>query len=360
MTNIIDVAVSENRKPDEIDLLELLRLIWRKKWWVVLSTIIFTVVAAVYAFTAKEEWTSSALVKQPQVSELGNYLSLQNEYANIIQNQAFSAEKLSTELFDQFSTLLFSNDIKRQFFEQSEWYIQSISDKDSVAKQRFLADLLQRYLQVARPDLKKNPNAIGITISFAAELPSDAQYVLTAYIEFVNKKVLVAQQQDFISRLEQQVNTLNFQKDQLEQKTKITRQEQLNNLANALSIAKNADIVDYFNGTLASNQGSLEILLGKDDSKFKLNDNSYLFMQGEKYLQAQLDTLKDAELIYPIEYYTTKNQLSLLIPLIEKAEQGITASSYHYLASPDYPVTKDKPKRALIMLIGLILGVLFS
>ncbi|TNH18295.1 chain-length determining protein, partial [Testudinibacter sp. TR-2022] len=292
MTNIIDVAVSENRKPDEIDLLELLRLIWRKKWWVVLSTIIFTVVAAVYAFTAKEEWTSSALVKQPQVSELGNYLSLQNEYANIIQNQAFSAEKLSTELFDQFSTLLFSNDIKRQFFEQSEWYIQSISDKDSVAKQRFLADLLQRYLQVARPDLKKNPNAIGITISFAAELPSDAQYVLTAYIEFVNKKVLVAQQQDFISRLEQQVNTLNFQKDQLEQKTKITRQEQLNNLANALSIAKNADIVDYFNGTLASNQGSLEILLGKDDSKFKLNDNSYLFMQGEKYLQAQLDTLK--------------------------------------------------------------------
>lgn len=34
--------------------------------------------------------------------------------------------------------------------------------------------------------------------------------------------------------------------------------------------------------------------------------------------------------------------------------------AYYYLSPPDYPVVKDKPKNALILAIGFIIGMLLS
>ena len=42
----------------EIDLIELIRTLWNKKLWIVLSAFFCTAIAAGYAFTAKEQWTS--------------------------------------------------------------------------------------------------------------------------------------------------------------------------------------------------------------------------------------------------------------------------------------------------------------
>lgn len=64
------------RSHDEIDLIELFRILWSKKWWIVISTIIFTILAGVYAFAAKEQWTSKAEVVEPQLVDLGDYLNL--------------------------------------------------------------------------------------------------------------------------------------------------------------------------------------------------------------------------------------------------------------------------------------------
>ena len=69
MTNV------SSQKQDEIDLIELLRVLWVKKVWIVLSAFVFTAIAGVYAFTAKEQWTSTAIVVTPRSTDLGNIIT---------------------------------------------------------------------------------------------------------------------------------------------------------------------------------------------------------------------------------------------------------------------------------------------
>ena len=53
-------------------------------------------------------------------------------------------------------------------------------------------------------------------------------------------------------------------------------------------------------------------------------------------------------------------QLALLNNLEGNVEKENNVSAYYYLSEPDYPVVKDKPKKALILAIGFILGTLLS
>ncbi|XHN74201.1 O-antigen chain length determining protein Wzz [Lonepinella sp. MS14437] len=57
----------------QIDSIELSNVLWKKMLWIVVSTRAFTVIAGIYMFTAKEQWTSKAEVILPKVSSLGEY-----------------------------------------------------------------------------------------------------------------------------------------------------------------------------------------------------------------------------------------------------------------------------------------------
>ena len=96
MTNV------SSQKQDEIDLIELLRVVWVKKVWIVLSAFVFTAIAGVYAFTAKEQWTSTAIIVAPRTTDLGSLLPARAEYARIIDHSDFSAVKLSDSLYGHY------------------------------------------------------------------------------------------------------------------------------------------------------------------------------------------------------------------------------------------------------------------
>ena len=52
--------------------------------------------------------------------------------------------------------------------------------------------------------------------------------------------------------------------------------------------------------------------------------------------------------------------MALLNNLEGNVEKENNASAYYYLSEPDYPVVKDKPKKALILAIGFIIGLILS
>ena len=95
-------------------------------------------------------------------------------------------------------------------------------------------------------------------------------------------------------------------------------------------------------------------------SDSKLSDGSYLFMLGEKYLQAQVDTLKNAPLVYPLNYYNIEKQANLLNVLEKKVEKDSAVSGYYYLSEPDYPVQRDWPKRLILLIVGFVFGIVLS
>ena len=361
MSNIYSQKINET---DGVDLIELIRILWTKKLWIIISAFIFMAISAGYAFTAKEQWTSKSVVIAPKVANLGDYLSFRSEYASILDIKDFSQDKVAETVFNDFKTALFSRSLKEAFFSQSKWFdTYSANNANSEeAKQKLLSNLVDKNLIVTVPDPKKDPNSIGVNVSFAAETPKEAQDVLLDYIQFVNQWVLAENKKDFLANINLVLSGFEVQKNKIERDIETVRQIQLENLTTALDIAKSAGIKDY-SKSLSGNVSVPEVLLGDAKVPFsdsKLSDGSYLFMLGEKYLQAQVDTLKNAPLVYPLNYYNIEKQANLLNLLEKKVEKEGAVRGYYYLSEPDYPVQRDWPKRLILLILGFFLGVMFS
>ena len=361
MSNIYSQKINET---DGVDLIELIRILWTKKLWIIISAFIFMAISAGYAFTAKEQWTSKSVVIAPKVANLGDYLSFRSEYASILDIKDFSQDKVAETVFNDFKIALFSRSLKEAFFSQSKWFdtyaTKNVNSQE--AKLKLLSNLVDKNLIVTVPDPKKDPNSIGVNVSFAAETPKEAQDVLLDYIQFVNQWVLAENKKDFLANINSVLSGLEVQKNKIERDTETVRQIQLENLTTALDIAKSAGIKDY-SKSLSGNVSVPEVLLGDAKVPFsdsKLSDGSYLFMLGEKYLQAQVDTLKNAPLVYPLNYYNIEKQANLLNVLEKKVEKEGAVRGYYYLSEPDYPVIKDKPQKGLIIVIGFIIGLMIS
>lgn len=351
-------------KNNEIDLIELISILWKKKLWIILSSFIFTAIASVYAFTAKEQWTSSAEVIAPRTLDLGDYFSVRKEYARILGGE-FDTGATASNLFSQFNLLSESLDERRKFFVQSDFYKKKVEGKSETEKAQILSELISKHITIKKPDSKKEPDLIGNKISFYAETPDDAQNVLSQFISEINKAAYKIELDNFLLYFNELIADLNYEKTKFERDLSIHKSVQLENLENALKIAKEAGITEYTKSFgLTNNQSAIQQALTVSEAKIplsdsKLSDGTYLFMLGEKYLKAQLDVLKNSSIVYPPRYYQVSSLLSELEPLLIKAKQA-KANAFSYQASPDYPVKRDWPKRLLLLVIGFILGFLIS
>ena len=345
------------KRNDEIDLIELIKVLWNKKIWILISAFIFTAIAGVYAFTAKEKWTSKAEVIAPRIIDLGDYFNLKKEYALIIDTE-FDPNALIKELYSKFELFAYSLDERESFFSQSSIYKKLAEGKSKGEQLEILSDLVLEDISIVKPDIKKDPDAIGTKINFVAQTAEDAQQTLNDFVSYINQKAFSLDLNEFLIWINERIKALTYEKSLIEQNLSIQKTVQVENLIKALDIAKAAGIKEY-TSTLTGNNVSIPTIAASDAkiplSDSKLSDGTYLFMLGEKYLKAQLDTIKNTALIYPPRYYDIQEQLKkleLLLPRIKDAK----AQTYTYQASPVYPVKIDWPKRGLLLAVGFVLG----
>lgn len=366
MTNNIQQHPQTN---DEIDLVELIRVLWKNKLQIIAITAITTILAAAYAFTAKEQWTSKATVIAPRLSDMGEYLAIRREYNRILQTEAIDSNALSANLFANFSQLARSTDVRNAFFTQSDIYKQLTKNKDEFRKIQILSDLSNKATKIIIPDPKITSNAIGYDITFSAETPVDAQKTLKTFVNFVNAETIKIELDNCLIDFENTLKTLKYEKIIHSEDVNLLQKLQLDYLNKAYEIANIAGIEDYYNNTSDESTSNITNILQTkifpqtraqiflEDSQ--LFNNSFLFMLGKKYLKAQIDTLNKKEKIYPTRYYQIDSQIKQLEPLLEQVK-NIKYQVYHYHASPNYSVRKDKPRRVIILAIGIMVGLFIS
>ncbi|MGX2966537.1 LPS O-antigen chain length determinant protein WzzB [Ursidibacter sp. B-7004-1] len=345
---------------DEIDLIELIKVLWDKKLWIILSAFLSTAIAGIYAFTAKEQWTSKAEIIAPKTVDLGSYFNIRKEYARITGGE-FDANSLSNGLFSKFNLLSESLDEHRKFFTQSDYYNTLIEGKTEQEKLLVLSDLV-KDISITKPDPKKEPDLIGGRLSFSAETPSQAQNVLQQFIAFIDVSAYKLELENFLINFNELLSDLKYEKSKFERDLNIQKKVQIDNLNNALNIAKEAGIKEYSRITNLNDTTVAQVALSDNKiplSDSKLSDGTYLFMLGEKYLKAQMDVIANNEIIYPPRYHQVTELLKELEPLFDKAKAS-SAKAFSYQASPDFPVLKDKPKKAIILGIGLVVGLVLS
>ncbi len=326
---------------DEIDLRELVLVLWPQKVLILLVTGVFAVAGIVYAMTARQVWTSQAVISEPSVSQVVALQLAVDKLQAIMSGSPLTTPEFSSlerpAIYQSFISAFNSMNNKRDFLTQEGVYAaemekNKISHKrDGYALMRTLAESVSAKIQ--------DKTSQEITLSFSAETPELALQRLENYIEFVQQRQLKRKNVELQSIWQNRIKTLIAQYDSVKADTLQKRQEELQRVGYSLRISKAAGV---------------DLPLERIDSQEIFN-----IQLGAKGLAEKLkimNEIKDPELLNP-ELGKIRLQLSSLKSL---KLQNADFQSFNMIDSPEEPFARDKPKRPLIVVLATLLGFMLG
>lgn len=149
----------QNHDQEQIDLIDLLVQLWRGKMTIIISVIVAIALAIGYLAVAKEKWTSTAIITQPDVGQIAGY----NNAMNVIYGQAApKVPDLQEALIGRFSSAFSA--LAETLDNQKE--PEKLTIEPSVKNQQ-----------------------LPLTVSYVGQTAEDAQMKLAQYIQQVDDKV---------------------------------------------------------------------------------------------------------------------------------------------------------------------------
>ncbi len=335
---------------DEIDLVELFRTLWKQKAKIALITAATTLVAGIYAFTAEEVWTSKAVITAPKASDMGEFYQLaQNLERNApmvttpdgMQTKTEDAKQLQfanlqTNVFKEFKDTLNSLDERREFVVSSDFYKEKIKGKPQRDQKIILKEITEKDIKyTAADDVKKTFD----TIALSANTSKQSQILLQQYIASVNAKVVKNNEHELTLLLIKFRQDLAAEAKALESSAEDMLKLQIKNVSDALAQAKEMNLIE------TSANLPTEI------------SDSTMYLLGSKALSAKLASVKASEPTLAKRYFDVQQQLKTLNEIKISSVKG---QAFGFIDMPDEPVTKDKPKRVLILVLGVVFGLIIS
>ncbi|VFS53092.1 LPS O-antigen chain length determinant protein WzzB [Budvicia aquatica] len=324
---------------DEIDLFELLLRLWDKKGMILLVTLVTTLIAGIYAFTAKEQWTVKAYVSPPRMAQMDDYLTLRRAFARVSGINA-DPQAIANHLFNRFTDMVSSPNEKLTYLSETAYVKQQTESMEPQAKRVWLTEMADKGLVTSPPDEKKT--LPYFMLSASADNPQTALALLTDYVSRINDQVIAQDEAEFQNNLQAMILARQKEQQDIEFSLQADRTNQLANLTRSRSTAQRAGITDYYANS-ASNGGT----------KIELANSVHKYMLGENFLSAEINSLTESPIVYPVRYHDISRELSLLAPLLQ---QQVTAQVYRYQLTPGEHVKKDRPKKALVLVLGVLLG----
>lgn len=121
---------------DEIDLIELFQTIWSQKAKIALVTLVTTLAAGIYAFTAEEVWTSKAVFDQPKLAEINEYYTVTQQLKRILQSSTIGDVALEPKKSPRMFILNLPNRLTLMIYEKSSGRSVTIMLKKSRVKRQ--------------------------------------------------------------------------------------------------------------------------------------------------------------------------------------------------------------------------------
>ena len=329
---------------DEIDLLELFGTLWRQKIKIAVVMTLTTLVAGIYAFTAEEVWTSKAKFDQPRLEEINNYYTVTQQLKRILQSPtigdiSLEPQKIIEDVYTEFTKQIDSDDLREEFWLGSDYYAKKIKTTE---KEKVLKVLLDNNLKT---EIADNAKIVHSSISLRADSAPAAKKLLNEYIRKINNEVWRNKKSELNISIEQLKADLSAEKKHIEFLAITENKNEIRESKKARNIAEKANIKDFNANTI---QGNVNVI----------NKTDMLFFLGTKSLDAKINNLIKLPPTLPVRYYQIEKTLSELEALPQLKTQDI--KSYRFLMSPSEPMTKDKPKKALLLGLGALLGCMLG
>ena len=305
MTQNNNSQVSRSNDPEQIDLLDLMLQLWRGKWMIATFVVVFIALAIGYLSVAKEKWTSSAIIAQPDVAQIATY----SNALNILYGSAApSMLDVQTRAIGRFNSSFSA-------------LAQALENQEEPEK------------LTIEPAVKGE--ALPLSVSYTSTSAEAAQKQLAQYIQQVDEQTAKELAVDLKDNIKEQIKTLN---DSLQNQEKVAQEQKDLRIKQIAEALKNAE---------ASKNTTPQIQQTQDVTQ------ETMFLLGSVGLKSMIENEASRPLVFSAAYYQTRQNLLDIQNLNVKPD---TIHVYRYVMKPDLPVRRDSPKKAIVLILAVLLG----
>lgn len=323
---------------NELDIRGLFRSLWQGKFWIVGIAIVFSLIALLYTFIARQEWSATAITDNPTVNMLGPYYTQQQ----FLRNQELHTSMASAEqpsvidgAYKEFIRQLSAYDTRREFWLQTDYYKQR-----QVGESRADAALLDEFINNIQFTPGDPLRSMNDSVRLVAETAPDANNLLRQYIAFTSERASGHLNGELSGNWAARTTQLNAQVKRQEAVAKAVYDRELKSVEEALKIAQQQNINRSITG------------IPTDEIP-----DSEMFMLGRPMLQARLESLQAMGPTSDLDY---DRNIALLSTLDLGPATESHFQTYRYLRTPEEPVKRDSPRRAFLMIMWGAVGALIG
>lgn len=294
-----------NHDPEQIDLIDLLVQLWRGKVTIVTAIVIAIVLAVGYLAVAKEKWTSTAIITQPDVGQIATY----NNALNVLYGaSAPKATELQANVIGRFSTSFSA-----------------------------LAEMLDNQEKPERLSIEQSVKGqpLPLAVSYVGGSPEDAQRQLAEYIQQTDEKVAKELERDLVDNIKLQTTTLQDSLKTQEVVAQEQKELRIKQIQEAVRYAEQAGV------------NKPQIQQTQDVTQ------DSMFLLGSDALNSMIEHESTRPLILSDNYFQTKQKL---LDIESLKLEGAELHAYRYVMKPTLPIRRDSPKKAITLVLAVLLG----
>ena len=342
---------------DEIDLKDLISIIWSGKLTIILFMLLGTISTLSYSLLAQEWWSSHAVISAPlpqdiaayreQVKQFQPIFDVYQEDGTVLVNDELNELVDPKLLFKRFITGFNSNNNKSEFLNTS---VQFQTFKVELEHQNFDALSLEDALRKLYSDWFEKVNASPVVpddlnspyeLTFQSTTKSSSYELLKHYLGLIQQRENYDALDDLQAIVNVKAKELSQQKEILETQAKGKLAVEAERTKYALDIAKAAQVEKPIPSG------------GNRDELFDIDLGTKALDEKVKVLQS----MKNLSVVEPrLEQINAK--LAMLATL--KIDRSIQFQTYRVLENAEQPIARDKPQRVIIVALGTIFGIMLG
>jgi len=314
-------SAGQRHAPAQIELFDLICVLWRGKYTIIACIVLGLAAASVYVFSGHQRWTSIAVIAPPEAGQVANYTNT--------MMAIYPTEGLRTQHDVNASFLPRLADVQSNIFERFTNLAAVLSERENIS--------VENVKPVANQPLYR---PLPLQLSATAESPEKARAALTSFISETDRLSAKQLSDDLLVNIESRERGLAAS---LEVQSRIAEEQKARRLAElkrALEQAKQSGIV--------APQTSLSDDLPPD----------FMYLLGSDTLTVMLKNVSAQPLAFSAEYDNVREQI-LNLEMVKSKMKPVSTYSYVLEAStPSQPdATKGKQVFILAFLLSALCGV---
>lgn len=320
------------QRTNELDLFDLVAALWAQKFLIISFALIGAVVAGMYAFLTKPVYETRGYLLPPTANGIADFNYGRTVGAELVP---YSIK----DVYEVFVRNLQSEALRRSFFY--EVYVPSLPVAKRAGSQDQLYAEFSKTFTIALPS-KEQPDRYSVTVQ--GEDPA----LVTGWVSDFAARAGAAAKKEMISNVtreaEVRARNLGQQITTLQETEGRIRQDSISRLREALTIA---EAIGLQNPPIISGDLSSEVSAGMD--------GKLTYMRGSKALKAEIQNLETRKSDDP--FIGNLRSLQIKKSFYEDLKVSPDAVSVYRQDGPiERPDSPIKPKKSLIILLGIVMG----